>query len=358
MMKNLYKLFAAFAVLFFLGVPAIAQVEAKLFGLATNLEDGPVKSGRAEGMVITEQTILYSIDPITGGGTEIGPLTGYTRCTGLDFEPVTNELFAVCRSRDEVIESKTKVDSDIIGDILVNVDIATGQAIEIGPLSIQIEGRPFVTDISFRSDGRLYAHVNNISFNKIVLGNTRVDPSEIANILGFINTENGKFTMVGPTGLEDEFSGIGFSLQDDLYHGADDGNIGALNMLEQATGNAAPVNALNYPFPDNINTIVTMDARPDTGELYSVLFSEIFIDGKVESRITDPEEFLLTTIDPLSGDVEIIGRTPDQLRAIAFPNKKIVNTPIPTLSEWGLIAMAGILGLVGFMVMRRKKVTV
>ncbi len=31
---------------------------------------------------------------------------------------------------------------------------------------------------------------------------------------------------------------------------------------------------------------------------------------------------------------------------------------VPTLSEWGLIAMAGILGLVGFMVIRRKKVSV
>ena len=32
-------------------------------------------------------------------------------------------------------------------------------------------------------------------------------------------------------------------------------------------------------------------------------------------------------------------------------------TNVPTLSEWGLIAMAGVLGLVGFMVMRRRKVT-
>jgi IPTL-CTERM motif len=30
---------------------------------------------------------------------------------------------------------------------------------------------------------------------------------------------------------------------------------------------------------------------------------------------------------------------------------------VPTLSEWGLIAMAGILGIVGFMVMRRRKLT-
>ena len=33
-------------------------------------------------------------------------------------------------------------------------------------------------------------------------------------------------------------------------------------------------------------------------------------------------------------------------------------TPIPTLSEWGLIAMAGVLGIIGFMVIRRKKVSV
>ena len=31
---------------------------------------------------------------------------------------------------------------------------------------------------------------------------------------------------------------------------------------------------------------------------------------------------------------------------------------VPTLSEWGLIAMAGILGLAGFMVIRRRKATV
>jgi len=33
----------------------------------------------------------------------------------------------------------------------------------------------------------------------------------------------------------------------------------------------------------------------------------------------------------------------------------VITRNVPTLSEWGLIAMAGILGLVGFMVMRRRK---
>ena len=33
------------------------------------------------------------------------------------------------------------------------------------------------------------------------------------------------------------------------------------------------------------------------------------------------------------------------------------NVSIPTLSEWGLIAMAGILEILGFMIIRRRKVT-
>ena len=39
------------------------------------------------------------------------------------------------------------------------------------------------------------------------------------------------------------------------------------------------------------------------------------------------------------------------------PPPPVITSPIPTLSEWGLIALAGVLGLVGFMVMRRRKVT-
>jgi len=35
----------------------------------------------------------------------------------------------------------------------------------------------------------------------------------------------------------------------------------------------------------------------------------------------------------------------------------IASSPIPTISEWGMIAMAGILGIIGFMVIRRKKIT-
>jgi len=41
--------------------------------------------------------------------------------------------------------------------------------------------------------------------------------------------------------------------------------------------------------------------------------------------------------------------------SLFVPDQKL--RPIPTLSEWGLIVMAGILGIVGFMVIRRRKLT-
>ncbi|GJM17341.1 MAG: hypothetical protein DHS20C13_26680 [Thermodesulfobacteriota bacterium] len=47
---------------------------------------------------------------------------------------------------------------------------------------------------------------------------------------------------------------------------------------------------------------------------------------------------------------EVVNRSFDQC-----VNPVLVSS-VPTLSEWGLIAMAGVLGIVGFMVMRRRKV--
>ena len=44
-------------------------------------------------------------------------------------------------------------------------------------------------------------------------------------------------------------------------------------------------------------------------------------------------------------------------RECTFRNIKTPR-PIPTISEWGLIAMAGILGVIGFIAIRRRKVTV
>lgn len=44
----------------------------------------------------------------------------------------------------------------------------------------------------------------------------------------------------------------------------------------------------------------------------------------------------------------------DEVRTCAFTNV-LTAAEVPTVSEWGLIAMAGVLGLIAFFVLRRKK---
>lgn len=68
---------------------------------------------------------------------------------------------------------------------------------------------------------------------------------------------------------------------------------------------------------------------------------------------------LLVTIDPNTGIFSFVCGVSTaggpSLGGLAFQNPYV--EVIPTLSEWELIAMAGILGLVGSMVIRRRKAT-
>lgn len=57
------------------------------------------------------------------------------------------------------------------------------------------------------------------------------------------------------------------------------------------------------------------------------------------------------------GEVEL-GGTCDHESGICIGMEPLpLSTNVPTLSEWGLISMAAILGIVGFIVIRRRKVT-
>jgi len=93
-----------------------------------------------------------------------------------------------------------------------------------------------------------------------------------------------------------------------------------------------------------------------------------FLNGNETVRVTElpTEGLLLTDINCTTEDeenalilldqraVRITCELPGSSFACTFVNR---TTKIPTLSEWGLIAMAGLLGIVGFMVLRRRKVT-
>ena len=93
-----------------------------------------------------------------------------------------------------------------------------------------------------------------------------------------------------------------------------------------------------------------------------------FLNGNDTVRVTElpTEGFVLTDINCTTEDEEnviiILNQRAVRITCVSpgpsfdctFVNSEI--TGVPTLSEWGLIAMAGILGIVGFMVIRRRKV--
>ena len=67
----------------------------------------------------------------------------------------------------------------------------------------------------------------------------------------------------------------------------------------------------------------------------------------------------LEAADPAAGSIEInnLSYVWEDFEVIQCNITGGFASPVPTLSEWGLIAMASILGIVGFMVVRRRKVT-
>ncbi len=82
--------------------------------------------------------------------------------------------------------------------------------------------------------------------------------------------------------------------------------------------------------------------------------------AETNTKTIDPEKCIVITeaeCSSLMGDYKGDGTTPEEFpEECSFPPLPTRN--IPTISQWGLIAMAGILGIIGFiMVIRRRKVT-
>ncbi len=73
-------------------------------------------------------------------------------------------------------------------------------------------------------------------------------------------------------------------------------------------------------------------------------------------------EYQVASIPEGRWEVKLVGVDMSNLNSILLPfdlrGEEILDPePVPTLSEWGLIAMAAILGIIGFMVIRRREVT-
>lgn len=336
-MKSIRSLFFVLSVFLLFGTYAKAQTDIWAIGTNSNFKTVPTDITGKVGHL--SDSIFYKIDPQTGIPMEIGPITGYAPCTGLDIHPITGEFFAVCGKIVEEVMMTER--AGFFSSTLLKIDETSGQPTEIGPL--ELSHYDTVSDISFRSDGVLFAHINGPNIHMGAGHSTRSDD---ANKLGTINTQSGKFSALGSTGSRDTWSAIGFTEFDELIQCTDNTHdTGVANTLNQNNGMATFLADLLYPlqFVDT-NIIGSKDFDLASGQFFGFLYSTglIWFPGDevpFNSTSNDaPVGTFLVTIDE-DGDIALRGQTSgpeEQFRAITVSSKKIP-TEVPTLSEYGLI---------------------
>lgn len=163
--------------------------------------------------------------------------------------------------------------------------------------------------------------------------------SDNDNILTAL-TPDGTLQTIG-TGSDIGFGGLAYDDENEILYGlSGDGETMNLYRISTTTGNLTLIG----PFGDEF------EASIDTGLAYDE-FNKILYANYVDS---------LFTLNVNTGAATLVG--PNNLDEVEVDGLAWLDpcgppTSVPTLSEWGLIAMAGVLGLVGFMVIRRKTVS-
>ena len=295
-MKSM-KRFSVLILIVLLSISFSDTAKAELFGLSVN-EGG-------------SDSQLFHINPATAETTLIGN-TGFDSCRGLGFHPFTNVLYGSCRR-----------DGDIT-NVLIMIDRDTGEGTEIGPLNVN----GLIRDMSFRSDGVLFAYRS----------------AKPVDTLGTIDLDTGNFNIIGQPGVDGLSPGIAFSPDDTLYAASTD-ILGtqSLYILDQDTGQASFVRSITgIPLPDT-SDFTSLDTRPTDGALFAQYNEFSFGDS------------FLSTLDTDSGVLTTIGQTEDgtNIFAIAFLNPPPPR-PIPTLSQWGLIALSAVILISGAFYLRRR----
>lgn len=215
---------------------------------------------------------FYTVDAATGAASPIGAI-GFERVSGMDFDPTTGVLYAVGERGDG---------SDV--PVLITINLATGAGTEVATLN---GGAPHFfgdayTDISFRSDGALYAYL------------------EPGDGLGTIDVVTGALSQLGFTSATGCCgNGIAFSGADLLHHAND----AALHALDAVTGASSVLASLVFPGGQVFPRVNAMDFDPETGVLYASVRRDF--------------ANYLATVDPLTGDVTAIGSTQNGLDALA-----------------------------------------
>jgi hypothetical protein len=249
---------------------------------------------------------LLILNPATGAVlTDVGPVVDvqgrHYGVSALAFEPGTGVLYGA-----------TTPLSATAPRSLVTVDPATARATLIGPFGAGMNSMTLAFD---PTSGALYGAGTH------------------APDLYRINRATGGAALVGPSGFSDTIGGALVADAAGTLYGAPTGSSDPLRIYDKTTGGTTAGATLHgAPLPDGAIKAMTFDSD-------GVLF------GTNTNRVPASATVYLVTIDPVTGQVSSIGRSVDNLSAIAFQSVQEAAVPEPSsLALFGL----GALGLVAY----------
>jgi hypothetical protein len=294
-----------------LSVPArILAGTWAMIGLCTSISGAPPTIYGAAHIGREGDSILYTIDPQTGVATAVGNGIGFERISGMAFDPVSQTLYATGERLDDT-------------HVLIAIDRNTGIGAEIGATGVAAFSGIFagedatLTDISFRpSDLKLFGF------------------SYPGQWVAAVDIHNGTATQLafesklGERGiLANDGNGLAFLPGNLLVHAGSDGPDSdqaescapncesALHEINLATNQASTLVGLNFPVLPNIDNDLAvprvngMDFDPASGMLFaSVIY---------KSSEAGPGNNFFATVDPATGNVNLIGATIRGMDAIA-----------------------------------------
>lgn len=308
------------------------KISMALFFFVVGLALLPIQANAVPGegaLYGTSPSELIIINPNTGASTVVGDIADGPGFPGFAIDTLTGWGLAGCGAG---------------CDQMWNVDLLTGMGTLLGSLN----GGIVASGLDFSSGGVLYASLN-------MIGNGGSGGDHLATI----NTLTGEATVIGPYGVCNEtctldgIEAIAFDAQGNLWGSlrSSPGSFGTPGMylINPNTGQASFV----APILDSEGASV-----PRRG----VVSLQFACDGTLyggTSRSGDGalDGGFLVTINPNTGLFSYVGGVSatggQALGGLAF--ERNCSTDVPTLSEWGLISMAGVLGLLSLFILLRKR---
>lgn len=255
---------------------------------------GVTNAGEAGGELVT-------IDLATGAGTLIGVLP----------ETMTEAVY-------DVVNDRLYAQGSNGSFTLYEIDPTNGSQISVVSTTGAYNGMEFV-------DGTLYASI-------ITEGGGDSD-------LATVDPATGIATIIGPTGYSG-VTGLAYDGNSGMMYGLLGGGnaaSGSLVSLNMATGAATIIG------PTGFNKVGSIEFGSD-GNLYG---------GLTQNDQTAPESLIL--INTATGTGTVVGNTTFSISGLAesTPGDVPVPPPVPTLSQWALILLSMLIGLMVFANRRR-----